>query len=124
VAALIRSPCRSRPSFEAVHAGLERAGDDPVTIVRFGQLATRLARSSRAPLRRAAEAIDAANALPVVTEQAAAASLAVGEAKAFGGEVAVEICNELFSASTTSSSKRSRDCSGRARSGGRGHARP
>jgi SfnB family sulfur acquisition oxidoreductase len=99
---------RSRPSFEAVRVGIERAGDDPVTIVRFGQLATRL-HAAQALLRRAGEAIDAADALPAVTEDAAAtASLAVGEAKAFGGEVAVEIASELFALAGTSSTDESR----------------
>lgn len=93
---------RSRLSFEAVQAGLDSVTADPVTLVRFGQLATRL-HAAQALLRRAGGAIDVADALPAVTEEAAAAaSLAVGEAKAFGGEVAVEIANELFALAGTS----------------------
>jgi alkylation response protein AidB-like acyl-CoA dehydrogenase len=98
---------RTRPSFEAVQIGLERAADDPVTLVRFGQLATRQ-HAAEALLARAAEAIDEADALPAVTpEVAAAASLAVGEAKAFGGEVAIEIATELFALSGTSATDES-----------------
>jgi SfnB family sulfur acquisition oxidoreductase len=94
---------RSRPYFEAALDGLERASEDPFTLLRFGQLVTRL-HAAQALLRRAGQAVDAADALPAVTDDAAAeASLAVGEAKAFGGEVAVEITNELFALAGTSS---------------------
>ena len=93
---------RSRLSFEAVQAEVASVTSDPVTLLRFGQLATRLY-AAEALLRRAGEAIDAADALDAVSEEAAgAASLAVGEAKAFGGEVALEIATELFSLAGTS----------------------
>lgn len=93
---------RTRPYFEAARAGQDRASEDPVTLVRFGQLSARL-HAAQLLLRDAAEKIDAADALPAVTQEAAAAaSLAVAESKAFGGEVAVEIANELFALSGTS----------------------
>jgi SfnB family sulfur acquisition oxidoreductase len=92
---------RSRPWFES---GVERPSDEQMVIARFGELATRL-HAAHALLARAGAAIDAAWAdgvAGVTEERAATASLAVAEAKAFGGEVAVEIASELFALAGTS----------------------
>lgn len=88
---------RSRAWFES---GLERASDEPVVIHTFGQLVTRL-HASQELLRKAGRTIDAAARDGVTVETAAAASLAVAEAKAFAGDVAVEIANELFALAGT-----------------------
>jgi SfnB family sulfur acquisition oxidoreductase len=90
---------RSRPWFEAA---VERAADEPHVVLRFGQLLTRL-HAAEALLRRAGELLDAADAEP--TEEAVtAARLGVAEAKAFGGEIALEIASdalELLGSSAT-----------------------
>jgi len=85
---------RARPWFEAAE---ERAADEPHVLLRFGQLGAKV-HAAEALLRRAAETLDAATAEgPRPTAQAAgAASLAVAEAKAFGGDVAVEVASEIF----------------------------
>ncbi len=89
---------RTRPWFEA---GVERAADEPLLIHRFGQLSTRL-HAAEELLRKAARTLDAALRDGVTAETAAAASLAVAEAKAFTGEVAVELSSELFELAGTS----------------------
>jgi SfnB family sulfur acquisition oxidoreductase len=88
---------RTRPWFES---DSDRAADDPRIILEFGQLATSL-HAAEALLARAGDTIDAARA-DLNERTAAAASLAVAEAKAFGGETAVEIASELFSLAGTS----------------------
>lgn len=95
-AAYVRT--RTRPWFEA---GVERAADEPHLILRFGQLATRL-HAAEELLRKAARTLDAAWRDGVTAASAAAASLAVAEAKAFTGEVAVELSSELFELAGTS----------------------
>lgn len=90
---------RSRPWFES---GLDRAADEPVVIQEFGKLVTRL-HAAQELLRRAGRTIDAAARDGVTEDTAAAASLAVAEAKAFAGEVAVDIANELFALAGTAS---------------------
>jgi SfnB family sulfur acquisition oxidoreductase len=94
-AAFVRD--RSRPWFES---GLERASDEPVVIHTFGQLVTRL-HAAEALLVRAGRTVDAAARDGVTAASAAAASLAVAEAKAFGGDVAVEVASELFALAGT-----------------------
>jgi len=95
-AAFVRE--RSRPWFES---GLERAADEPLVIARFGELTLQL-HAAEALLARAARAIDHAREAGVTEETAAAASLAVAEAKVATGEAAVAISNELFALAGTS----------------------
>ncbi|HEU4658355.1 MAG TPA: SfnB family sulfur acquisition oxidoreductase [Capillimicrobium sp.] len=95
-AAFVRE--RSRPWFES---GVDRASDEPLVIARFGELTVRL-RAAEALLARAGRAIDHARASGVTEETAAAASLAVAEAKVLASEVAVEIGSELFALAGTS----------------------
>ena len=90
---------RSRPWFES---GLDRAADEPHIVLRFGQLATRV-HAAQELLRKAGRVLDDAEKEQPVSEQAAAdASLAVAEAKAFAGDVALEVANELFALAGTS----------------------
>jgi SfnB family sulfur acquisition oxidoreductase len=88
---------RSRAWFESP---FDRASEDPVIIQGFGVLAVRL-HAAQELLRKAGRTLDAAR--PAVDEDsAAAASLAVAEAKAFAGDVAVAIASELFELAGTS----------------------
>jgi alkylation response protein AidB-like acyl-CoA dehydrogenase len=63
-------------------------------VLRFGQFQTRL-HAAEALLRRAAQLLDAADRAPGA-DAITAARLAVAEAKAFGGEVALEIAGEVL----------------------------
>jgi SfnB family sulfur acquisition oxidoreductase len=90
-AAFVRT--QSRPWFES---GLDTAAQEPLLIQEFGRLGVKLYAAEEL-LRKAGRALDAAVHGGVTVDSAAQASLAVGAAKAFGGEVAVEITNELFS---------------------------
>jgi SfnB family sulfur acquisition oxidoreductase len=90
---------RTRPWFES---DKETAAEDPVLLHRFGQLATKV-NAAEALLVRAARAIDAAGREDIDAEAAAAASLAVAEAKAFGADVAVEVSSEIFEYAGTAS---------------------
>lgn len=88
---------RARPHFEAE---VERASDEPHVILRFGALRTRL-HAAEALLQRAGRLLDAAASKPTenrITE----ARLAVAEAKAFGGEVALAIATEALELSGAS----------------------
>jgi SfnB family sulfur acquisition oxidoreductase len=87
--AAVRS--RKRPR---LGAEVESAGQDPLLLFRFGQLATRF-HAAEALLGEAARALDAAR--PAVdSTNAAFASIAVSEAKAFAEDIVIEITNELF----------------------------
>ena len=68
---------------------------------RFGELAVKLWAAEEL-LGRAGRALDAAER-HLDEETAAAASLAVAAAKAFGGDAAVEISNEIFGLAGTHS---------------------
>ena len=93
---------KSRPFFEAVRQGwAERAADDPHTVYRFGQLATKVA-AAEALLASAAALLDETPLFPGDPEVAARASVAVARAKAFGSDVAVEVASELFAITGTS----------------------
>ncbi|MDQ8043287.1 MAG: acyl-CoA dehydrogenase family protein [Patulibacter sp.] len=93
---------KSRPFFEAARGGwAERAADDPHTIYRFGQLSTKVA-AAEALLRDATAVVDRTPTRPADPDEAAAASVAVARAKAFGSEVAVEVASELFAITGTS----------------------
>jgi SfnB family sulfur acquisition oxidoreductase len=89
---------KSRPWFES---GFETAAEDPLLIQRFGELAVQ-ARASRALLRDAARAVDAARA-DLTDDSAAEASIAVAAAKAHAATTAVEIAGALFEVSGTRS---------------------
>jgi SfnB family sulfur acquisition oxidoreductase len=89
---------RSRPWVES---GVERASDDPHLIQRFGQLAVRV-QAAEELLHRAGRELDAAESRPGDEDAAAAASLAVAGAKAFAGEAAVDVANDLFELAGTS----------------------
>ncbi|EQD81526.1 acyl-CoA dehydrogenase [Saccharopolyspora erythraea D] len=96
-AAFVRT--RSRPWADS---GVERAGDDPLTIQRFGELEIRV-RAAEALLDRAAAAVDEARG-DLDDDSAAAASIAVATAKAFADGTAVELGSALFEVSGTRSS--------------------
>ncbi|MBV9381369.1 MAG: SfnB family sulfur acquisition oxidoreductase [Streptosporangiaceae bacterium] len=102
---------RARPFFEAVHAGwADRASTDPHVIRRYGQLATRV-HAAEAMLARAAAIQDEVTRSPKDADAAARGSLAVAEAKAFAGEVAVEVSSDLFSLSGASAADLRHDLS-------------
>jgi SfnB family sulfur acquisition oxidoreductase len=88
---------RARPFFEAARAGWTTvASQDPYTIERFGQLATRV-RAAEALLAAAAAELDAAGRIPSSAADAARGSIAMAQAKAFASDVAVEVASDLFS---------------------------
>jgi SfnB family sulfur acquisition oxidoreductase len=102
---------RARPFFEAARgAWASRASDDPHTIRRYGQLATRV-RAAEALLASAAATLDEVTLRPRDSGEAARGSLAVAEAKAFGSEVAVEVASDLFSLSGASAADERYDLS-------------
>jgi SfnB family sulfur acquisition oxidoreductase len=102
---------RARPFFEAVRGGwTERAGDDPHTIYRFGRLATRV-HAAEALLAWAAGTLDEVTRQPSDAAAAARGSVAVAQAKAFGGEVAAEVTTDLFTLSGASAADERYDLS-------------
>jgi SfnB family sulfur acquisition oxidoreductase len=102
---------RARPFFEAARGGwAERASEDPHIIRRYGQLATRV-RAAEALLAAAAATLDEVTRCPADAEAAARGSVAVAQAKAFGGEVAVEVASDLFSLSGASAADERYDLS-------------
>jgi SfnB family sulfur acquisition oxidoreductase len=88
----------SRPWFES---GLDKAADEPHIIQQFGRLAVKLSAAEEL-LGKAGRTLDAAGR-NINADAAAEASLAVAAAKAFGGDVAIEIANELFGLAGTRS---------------------
>jgi SfnB family sulfur acquisition oxidoreductase len=102
---------KARPFFEAVRAGwADRASTDPHIIRRYGQLAARV-HAAEAMLTRAAAIQDEVTRFPKDADAAARGSLAVAEAKAFAGEVAVEVASDLFSLSGASAADERHDLS-------------
>jgi len=87
---------KTRPWFESTS---DRAADEPLVIHRFGELDAKV-RAAEALLVEAGRAIDRAGGPPTVAS-AADASLAVAAAKAFAGDVALEVSNEIFSLTGT-----------------------
>lgn len=84
---------RSRPWYGAE---LERAGDDPHTIRRIGELSVELS-AARALLYQAADTFDALLAGPAPDEEATVRlAMLVAAAKAAASAVAVRISNDLF----------------------------
>jgi alkylation response protein AidB-like acyl-CoA dehydrogenase len=93
---------KARPFFEATRAGwASAASEDPHVIHRFGVMATRV-EAADALLARAGSVLDSIGLFPASAEAAARGSIAVAQAKAFAGEVAVEVAAELFSLSGAS----------------------
>lgn len=87
---------RARPFFEAARAGwAEAAADDPHTIHRFGELATRV-RAAEALLAAAAVTLEETGRQPRDAAAAARGSIAVAQAKAFASETAVAVASDLF----------------------------
>ncbi len=99
-AAAVRA--RKRPRLGAPVA---RANEDPLLLLRFGQLYAKF-HAAEALTLSSARALDAAGPRP---DPAAAARVAVlvGEAKAYAEEVSVEIASELFALLGTSASDES-----------------
>jgi alkylation response protein AidB-like acyl-CoA dehydrogenase len=92
---------RARPSSEAVRHGAASPAEDPHVLHRYGRIATRVG-AAEALLRDAARVLEDVGLVPPDAESAARGSLAVGQAKAFGSEVAVEAASELFALCGTS----------------------
>jgi SfnB family sulfur acquisition oxidoreductase len=87
---------RARPFFEATRAGwADAAADDPHTIHRFGELATR-GRAAEALLAAAAATLEEVGRQPRDAAAAARGSIAVAQAKAFGSETAAAVASDLF----------------------------
>ncbi|MBN9509004.1 MAG: SfnB family sulfur acquisition oxidoreductase [Alphaproteobacteria bacterium] len=82
---------RSRPFADA---GVPRAADDPLLVVRFGQVQTRV-HAAEAMLARAAASLDAARNAADETA-CSAASIAVAEAKVLTTEAALAAADALF----------------------------
>jgi len=102
---------RARPFFEAARAGwAPTAREDPHTIQRYGQLATRV-HAAEALLAAAAATLDEVTRTPRNAAAAARGSLAVAQAKAFGSEVAAEVASDMFSLSGASAADERYDLS-------------
>lgn len=87
---------KARPSYDAVRAGwAQSAGEDPHTTLRFGRMATKV-QAAEALLATAAAVQEQVGPRPAGAEDAARASIAVAQAKAFASEVAVEVASDLF----------------------------
>ncbi len=77
-----------------IDAGVEKASEDPLTIIQVGALDIRL-EAAEALLDRAGFALDAARPAPD-EDNVAHASLAVARAKVLTTEIAIEASNKLF----------------------------
>ncbi|MCA1327029.1 SfnB family sulfur acquisition oxidoreductase [Herbaspirillum sp. alder98] len=82
---------RSRPWIDS---GVERAGDDPLTIREVGDLTIQL-HAAEALLQRAGRYVDAAAAEPT-EDSVAAASIAVAEARVLTNDVSLAVGSKLF----------------------------
>ncbi|WP_213304277.1 SfnB family sulfur acquisition oxidoreductase [Paraburkholderia sacchari] len=83
-----------------IDAKVDRAADDPLTVVQFGDLAIRL-RAAEALVRRAARFVDIAQAGP--TERSVAeASVAVAEARVLTTTISLDAGSRLFELAGTS----------------------
>ncbi|WP_413507125.1 SfnB family sulfur acquisition oxidoreductase [Serratia proteamaculans] len=78
-----------------VDAGVDRNADDPYILADVGRLSIELS-AANALLRRAALTLDEVDRRPVTAESAAAASIAVAEAKVLTTEVALLTSEKLF----------------------------
>ncbi|MFE3022224.1 SfnB family sulfur acquisition oxidoreductase [Streptomyces sp. NPDC059256] len=90
---------KSRPWFESVAEGYEKAVDDPLLIQRFGELDIQR-RASDALLAVASDSVDAATR-ELTDETAARASIAVAAAKVHAARTAVEASSALFEVAGT-----------------------
>jgi SfnB family sulfur acquisition oxidoreductase len=95
-AEFVRTKSRPYPD-----AGVERAGDDPLTVHAFGEMELAL-RGAEALLAHAASAVDAANA-DLNEDSTAEASLAVAAARASTAQVSVHVASRIFEAAGTRS---------------------
>ncbi|MDH4564713.1 SfnB family sulfur acquisition oxidoreductase [Pseudomonas sp. BN411] len=77
-----------------IDAGVEKASEDPLTIIQVGNLGIRL-EAAEALLERAGKVMDAARPAPD-EDNVAAASVAVAKAKVLTTEIAIEASNKLF----------------------------
>ena len=89
---------RARPWWEA---DVERAADDPHLLRLLGELDTHV-RAAEALLADAARALDVADAAPDDIDAITEARLSVAAAKAFAGEVALEVATAIFDVSGAS----------------------
>jgi SfnB family sulfur acquisition oxidoreductase len=102
---------RARPFFEAARAGWsDAAADDPHTVHRFGELATRV-RAAEALLAAAAATLEETGRQPRDAAAAARGSIAVAQAKAFGSETAVAVASDLFALTGASAADERHDLS-------------
>jgi len=102
---------RARPFFEAARAGwAQTASEDPHSIHRYGQLATRV-HAAETLLAAAAATLDEVTRTPRNAAAAARGSLAIAQAKAFGSEVAAEVASDMFSLSGASAADERYDLS-------------
>jgi len=100
---------KARPFFEAARAGWgEQAVEDPHTIHRIGEMATRVA-AAEALLRDAATTLEQVGLVPADADGGARGSIAVARAKAFASEVAVSVASDLFSLTGASAADRRYD---------------
>ena len=77
-----------------IDSGVEKASEDPLTIVQIGALDIRL-EAAEALLERAGKALDAARS-ETTEDNLALASVAVARAKVLTTEIAIEASNKLF----------------------------
>jgi SfnB family sulfur acquisition oxidoreductase len=102
---------KARPFFEAAKAGwAHTASEDPHTIYRYGQLATKV-RAAEALLASAAATLDEIGRIPRDEREAARGSLTVAQAKAFASEVAGEVASDMFGLSGASAADERYDLS-------------
>ncbi|MGY4533117.1 SfnB family sulfur acquisition oxidoreductase [Pseudomonas sp. TE3786] len=87
-----------------IDAGVEKASEDPLTIIQVGALDIRL-EAAEALLERAGWVLDSAKAAPN-EDNVAQASLAVAKAKVLTTEIAIEASNKLFELGGTRSTLR------------------
>ncbi|MDR6678120.1 SfnB family sulfur acquisition oxidoreductase [Pseudomonas oryzihabitans] len=87
-----------------IDAGVEKASEDPLTIIQVGALDIRL-EAAEALLDKAGQVLDEARSAPD-EDNVAAASLAVARAKVLTTEVAIEASNRLFELGGTRSTLR------------------
>lgn len=85
-----------------IDAGVEKASEDPLTIIQIGSLEIRQ-EAAEALLERAGKVLDAAKPAPN-EDNVAAASVAVAKAKVLTTEVSIEASNRLFELGGTRSS--------------------
>ena len=101
---------RGRSSRRPGPGWADAAADDPHTIRRFGELATRV-RAAEALLAAAAATLEETGRQPRDAAAAARGSIAVAQAKAFGSETAVAVASDLFALTGASAADERHDLS-------------